>query len=93
MGASGPYCVAAGRRDHPCSQAARRTATDDHRTVIRDLTDARQRLDAGDWKGSVRASRDAAEVLRGMHAEHLNPKKRSAISMSARPPSLMPNGS
>jgi hypothetical protein len=51
------------------------TATDDHRTVVRDLTDARRRLDAGDWKGSIRASRDAAEVLRGMHAEHLNPKK------------------
>lgn len=51
------------------------TATDDHRTVIRDLTDAQQRLDAGDWKGSIRASRDAAEVLRGMHAAHLNPKK------------------
>ncbi len=51
------------------------TATDDHRTVIRDLTDARQRLDAGDWKGSIRASRDATEVLRGMHAAHLNPKK------------------
>ena len=50
-------------------------ATDDHRTVIRDLTDARHRLDAGDWKGSIRASRDAAEVLRGMHTEHLNPKK------------------
>jgi hypothetical protein len=51
------------------------TATDDHRTVIRDLADARQRLDAGDWKGSIRASRDAAEVLRAMHDEHLNPKK------------------
>jgi hypothetical protein len=51
------------------------TATDDHRTVIRDLTDARQRLDAGDWKGSIRASRDAAEVFRSMHDEHLNPKK------------------
>ena len=51
------------------------TATDDHRTVIRDLTDARQRLDAGDWKGSIRASRDAVEVLRAMHAGHLNPKK------------------
>lgn len=49
--------------------------TDDHRTVIRDLADARHRLDAGDWKGSVRASRDAAEVLRSMHAEHLNTKK------------------
>ena len=43
--------------------------------MIRDLTDARQRLDAGDWKGSIRASRDAAEVLRSMHAEYLNPKK------------------
>jgi hypothetical protein len=43
--------------------------------VIRDLTDARQRLDAGDFKGSIRASRDAAEVLRNMHIEHLNPKK------------------
>jgi hypothetical protein len=51
------------------------TATDDHRTVIRDLTDARQRLDTGDWKGSIRASRDAVEVLRGMHDEHLSPKK------------------
>jgi hypothetical protein len=51
------------------------TTTDDHRTVVRDLTDARQRLDAGDWKGSIRASRDAVEVLRSMHAEHLNLKK------------------
>jgi len=51
------------------------TATDDHRTVIRDLTDARQRLDKGDWKGSIRASRDAVEVLRGMHDEHLNPRR------------------
>jgi hypothetical protein len=55
------------------------TATDDHRTVIRDLTDARQRLDAGDWKGSIRASRDAVEVLRGMHDEHLNPKKQRDV--------------
>ena len=51
------------------------TATDDHRTVIRDLTDARHRLDKGDWKGSIRASRDAVEVLRGMHDEHLNPRR------------------
>jgi len=51
------------------------TATDDHRTVIRDLTDARQRVDSGDWKGSVRASRDATEILRSMHAQQLNPKK------------------
>ena len=51
------------------------TATDDHRTVIRDLTDARQRLDSGDCKGSIRASRDAIEVLRSMHAKYLNPKK------------------
>ena len=51
------------------------TATDDHRTVIRDLTDARQRLDKGDWKGSIRASRDAVEVLRGMHDEHLSPRR------------------
>jgi hypothetical protein len=43
--------------------------------VIRDLTDARQSLDAGDWKDSIRASRDAVEVLRGMHDEHLSPKK------------------
>ena len=41
-------------------------ATDDHRSVVRDLTDARERLRAGDWKGSIRASRDAAEVLRRM---------------------------
>jgi hypothetical protein len=54
-------------------------ATDDHRTVIRDLTDARQRLDAGDWKGSIRASRDAVEVLRGMHDEHLSPKKQRDV--------------
>ena len=55
------------------------TAADDHRTVIRDLTDARQRLDAGDWKGSIRASRDAVEVLRGMHDEHLSPKKQRDV--------------
>ena len=55
------------------------TATDDHRTVIRDLTDARHRLDAGDWKGSIRASRDAVEVLRGMHDENLNPKKQRDV--------------
>jgi hypothetical protein len=55
------------------------TATDDHRTVIRDLTDARQRLDAGDWKGSIRASRDAVEVLRGMHDENLGPKKQRDV--------------
>jgi hypothetical protein len=56
------------------------TATDDHRTVIRDLTDARQRVDAGDWKGSIRASRDAVEVLRGMHDGHLNPKKQRDVN-------------
>ncbi|MGO8956680.1 MAG: hypothetical protein ACLQFR_04820 [Streptosporangiaceae bacterium] len=38
------------------------TATDNHRTVIRNLTDAQQRLDADDWKGSVRASRDARQT-------------------------------
>ena len=51
------------------------TTTDDHRTVIRELTDALQRLEAGDWKGSIRASRDAAEVLRSMHNEQINPTK------------------
>lgn len=55
------------------------TVTDDHRTVIRDLTDARRRLDAGDWKGSIRASRDAAEVLRSMHPGDLNPKKQRDV--------------
>jgi hypothetical protein len=55
-------------------------ATDDHRTVVGDLADARQRLDAGDWKGSIRASRDAVEVLRGMHDEHLSPKKQRDVS-------------
>jgi hypothetical protein len=55
-------------------------ATDDHRTVIRELTDARQRLDKGDWKGSIRASRDAVEVLRAMHDEHLSPKKQRDVS-------------
>lgn len=52
------------------------TATDDHRTVIQNLTDAQQRLDAGDWKGSVRASRDAIEVLRRMHPERISAEKR-----------------
>jgi hypothetical protein len=51
------------------------TATDDHRTVVHALTDAKQRLDTGDWKGSIRASRDATEVLRSMHTQQLNPKK------------------
>jgi hypothetical protein len=51
------------------------SATDDHRTVIRDLADAHQRIDKGDWKGSIRATRDAVEVLRNMYDEHLNPKK------------------
>lgn len=50
-------------------------ATDDHRTVIRELNDARRRLDAGDWKGSIRASRDAAEVLRSMHPDYINPNR------------------
>ena len=49
------------------------TATDGHRTVIRGLTDAQQRLDAGE--GSVRASRDPTEILRRVRAEHLNTKK------------------
>jgi hypothetical protein len=48
--------------------------------VIRDLTDARQRLNAGDWKGSIRASRDAAEVLRGMHDEHLASKRQRDVN-------------
>lgn len=56
------------------------TATDDHRSVIRDLTDARQRLDAGDWKGSIRVSRDAAEVLRDMYDEHLPPKRQRDVN-------------
>lgn len=51
------------------------TATDDHRTVVQALTDARQRLISGDWKGSIRASRDPADVLRSMHTQQLNPKK------------------
>jgi hypothetical protein len=55
------------------------TATEDHRSVIRDLADARQRLDAGDWKGSIRASRDAAEVLRDMYDEHLAPKRQRDV--------------
>lgn len=47
--------------------------------MIRDLTDARQRLDKGDWKGSIRASCDAVEVLRGMHDEHLSPRRERGV--------------
>jgi hypothetical protein len=60
--------------------------------VIRDLTDARQCLDAGDWKGSIRASRDAVEVLRGMYDEHLSPKKHRAVGQREAPSST-PTGS
>ena len=79
MGTPGPHPVAAVPPPSPSSSSCPPdTATDDHRTVIRDLTDARQRLDAGDCKGSIRASRDAVEVLRGMHAKHLEPEESPA---------------
>jgi hypothetical protein len=50
-------------------------ATDDHRTVIRALTDAQRHLTSGNYKECIRASREATEVLRGMHATQISSKR------------------
>lgn len=46
---------------------------------------SRQRRPSPGSEGSIRASRDAAEVLRAMHDAHLNPEKTSGTSMIAKP--------
>jgi len=49
-------------------------ATDDHRTIVARLTDAKQELDAGNWKPSIAASREACELLRKMRPAAVNPR-------------------
>lgn len=47
-------------------------ATDDHRAVIARLADARRELDSGNWKASIAASREVAELLRQMRPAPVN---------------------
>jgi hypothetical protein len=49
-------------------------ATDQHRAVVARLADARRELDAGNWKSSIAASREAVELLRQVRPEPVNPK-------------------
>ena len=49
-------------------------ATDDHRTIVARLTDAKRELDAGNWKPSIAASREACELLRKMRPATVNPR-------------------
>jgi len=49
-------------------------ATDDHRTIVARLTDAKRALDAGNWKPSIAASREACELLRKMRPATVNPR-------------------
>ena len=49
-------------------------ATDDHRTIVARLTEAKRELDAGNWKPSIAASREACELLRKMRPATVNPR-------------------
>jgi hypothetical protein len=49
-------------------------ATDDHRAVIARLADARRELDSGNWKASIAASREVAELLRQMRPAPVSPR-------------------
>lgn len=49
-------------------------ATDDHRTIVTRLADAKRELNAGNWKSSIAASREASELLRKMRPATVNPK-------------------
>ena len=49
-------------------------ATDDHRAVIARLADARRELDSGNWKASIAASREVAELLRQMRPAQVTGK-------------------
>jgi hypothetical protein len=49
-------------------------ATDDHRTIVTRLVDAKRELDAGNWKPSIAASREACEQLRKMRPATVNPR-------------------
>lgn len=49
-------------------------ATDDHRTIVTRLADAKRELDAGNWKPSIAASREACELLRKMRPDTVNPR-------------------
>ncbi|MBV9853833.1 MAG: hypothetical protein JOY82_04830 [Streptosporangiaceae bacterium] len=48
--------------------------TDDHRTIVARLADAKRELDAGNWKPSIAASREACELLRKMRPATINPR-------------------
>ncbi|HUC21718.1 MAG TPA: hypothetical protein VMA73_03355, partial [Streptosporangiaceae bacterium] len=48
--------------------------TDDHRTIVVRLADAKRELEAGNWKPSIAASREACELLRKMRPATINPK-------------------
>ena len=49
-------------------------ATDDHRTIVTRLADAKRELNAGNWKPSIAASREAGELLRKMRPATVNPR-------------------
>ena len=49
-------------------------ATDDHRIIVTRLADAKRELDAGNWKPSIAASREACELLRKMRPATVNPR-------------------
>jgi hypothetical protein len=49
-------------------------ATDDHRTIVARLADAKRELDAGNWNPSIAASREACERLRKMRPATVNPR-------------------
>ena len=48
--------------------------TDDHRAIVARLADAKQELDAGSWKPSIAASREACKLLRKMRPATINPR-------------------
>lgn len=60
-------------------------ATDDHRVIVKNLAEARRQLDAGEWKASVTASREACDQLRKMRPAqlHTDPKERGLAEREA----------
>jgi hypothetical protein len=48
--------------------------TGDHQTIVARLADAKRELDAGNWKPSIAASREACELLRKMRPVAVSPK-------------------
>jgi hypothetical protein len=63
--------------------------TDDHRTIVNRLVQAKRQPNAEEWKPSISASREACELMRKMRPASIQDKARptNGISRIGNPPS------